>query len=93
MFWSFVQGTMPTMGEGRYVLRRGPLADFRVAVPASPVQTEIASMVRMLMATAIDMERMHLKTAINEAVLGILGHSSNVEPEMSHVVVDLAPFG
>ena len=87
VFWSFVRGTMPTMGEGRYVLRRGPLADFRVAVPASPAQTEIASMVRLLMATPIDQERMHLETAINEALLGIYGHSSNAEPEMSRVVV------
>jgi hypothetical protein len=32
-FWSFVRGAMPTMGEGRHVLRRGPLAEFRVPLP------------------------------------------------------------
>jgi hypothetical protein len=34
-FWSFVQSTMPTMGVGRHVLRRGPLANFCVPLPSS----------------------------------------------------------
>ena len=93
VFWSFVRATMPTMGEGRHVLRRGPLANFRIAVPSSSTQAEIAAMVRQLMATVIDHERMLLKNAINDAVADSFGRFSNAEPEMSGAPVDQKPSG
>ena len=93
VFWSFVRATMPTMGEGRHVLRRGPLANFRIAVPLSSIQAEIAAMVRQLMEAAIDGERTPLKGAINEAVVASFGRYSNAEPEMSGAPVDQKPSG
>ena len=51
VFWSFVQGTMPTMGNGRHVLRRGPLVQFFVVLSKHSIQSEIAGRVRQLMET------------------------------------------
>ena len=69
VFWSFVRSTMPTMGVGRHVLRRGPLADFCVPLPSSASQAEIAAMVRRLMSVSTIRERTRLKKTIDAAIL------------------------
>ena len=76
VFWAFVRGTMPTMGEGRHVLRRGPLAEFRTALPSQCIQSEIASMVKQLLSISTASDRTRLKVLIDHAVLGCYGLDS-----------------
>jgi hypothetical protein len=71
VFWSFVQGTMPTMGNGRHVLRRGPLWQFSVVLPKTSIQTKIAGFVRQLLEVTVENERKRLKRAIDEAVMKV----------------------
>jgi methylase of polypeptide subunit release factors len=90
-FWSFVWNTMPTMGVGRHVLRRGPLADFCVPLPSSAFQTDIAAMVRQLMSVSTTCERTRLKNTIDAAIQSCVStipeslvpaaNASLVEPE------------
>ena len=77
VFWSFVRSTMPTMGEGRRVLRRGPLAGFRVPLPSAVAQAEIAEMVKQLMAAPAAGEGSGLKNMIDDAVLGCFGTATH----------------
>jgi len=82
IFWSFVQGTMPTMGNGRHVLRRGPLAQFSVVLPSTSIQTAIAGQVRQLMDTATENERTRLKRAVDDEVMEIFGVKPTLESVM-----------
>jgi hypothetical protein len=71
VFWSFVQGTMPTMGNGRHVIRRGPLAQFSVALSERSTQSEIAHNVRQLMETSDEYERTRLKQSVDAEVMKV----------------------
>ena len=77
VFWTFVQNTMPTMGNGCHVLRRGPLAHFSVVLPSSSIQAAIVGRVRQLMETAAANERTRLKLAIDTAVMETYGINPN----------------
>lgn len=72
-FWSFVRSAMPTLGEGRHVLRREPLADFRVPLPTKAVKSEIAALVKQLMAATDLGEHTRLKSSIDHAVQNCFG--------------------
>ncbi len=52
VFWFFVRHTMPTMGEGRHVLRRSALRRFPLVVsaPSQGARQQIATAVRGLLA-------------------------------------------
>jgi methylase of polypeptide subunit release factors len=76
VFWSFVQGTMPTMGNGRHAIRRRPLAQFSVALPERSTQLEIAGSVRQLMETADKHERTCIKQTIDTEAMKIYGVDS-----------------
>jgi hypothetical protein len=78
LFWSFVRGTMPTMGEGRHVLRRGPLAGFRVPLASEAAQFEIAALVKQLMVVKTASERDRLKHLIDDVVIGCAGIATRV---------------
>ena len=73
VFRSFVRSTMPTLGAGRHVLRRGPLAGFRVPLASTAAQSEIAAIVMYLMTAPTASERLRLKTTIDDAVLSCFG--------------------
>ena len=82
IFWSFVQGTMPTMGNGRHVLRRGPFGQFSVVLPSTSIQAAIAGRVRQLMDTATENERTRSKRAVDDEVMEILGVKPTLEIAM-----------
>jgi SAM-dependent methyltransferase len=91
VFWSFVRSTMPTMGVGRRVLRRGPLAGFRVPLASAVAQSEIAAMVRHLMSVSTPCDRTRLKNSIDAAILGCVNSApESMEPA---AVVPLADPG
>jgi hypothetical protein len=77
-FWAFVRGTMPTMGEGRQVLRRGPLAGFRVPLASESAQAEVVALTRRLLVTTSASERIRLKGLIDEVVLGCCGSGGGI---------------
>jgi hypothetical protein len=79
MFWSFVQDTMPTMGNGRHVLRRGPLAQFSVVLPQTSTQCVIAGFVRQLLEVTAENERTMLKLTLDKAVMEAYGIKSKPE--------------
>lgn len=85
VFRSFVQATMPTMGNGRHVLRRGPLAQFSVVLSSSSIQAAIAGRVRQLMDTATENERTRMKRAIDDEVMQICGVKPTVKIAMCKV--------
>jgi hypothetical protein len=73
VFWSFVRSTMPTLGVGRHVLRREPLAGFGVRLPSKAAQSEIAALVTQRMTVPDPDEHTRLKTPIDHAVLNCFG--------------------
>lgn len=81
VFWSFVRSTMPSLGEGRHVLRRESLAEFRLPVPPATTQSEIVALVRRMPSASTASDREHLKGLIDAAVVDWCG--SEVHPAPS----------
>jgi hypothetical protein len=61
-----------------HALRLGSLAGFRVPLPLGSAQDEIAAMVRQLLATTSESERIRLKGLIDEAVLSCSGVEAGI---------------
>jgi hypothetical protein len=74
VFWFFVRQTMPTMGEGRHVLRRGTLRRFPVVVSEGTwaARTLIADVVRQILAGG-GASREGLLAEVERLVAGLYG--------------------
>lgn len=76
VFWFFVRQTMPTMGEGRHVLRRSTLRRFPLVVsgPSQDAQQQIAAAVRgLVVANETLPERPQLLANIERLVAQLYG--------------------
>jgi hypothetical protein len=78
VFWFFVRQTMPTMGEGRHILRRSTLRRFPVVLadrePQAEARRQIADAVRRLLADGVDQpERPRLLLQVERRVAELYG--------------------
>jgi hypothetical protein len=70
VFWFFVRQTMPTMGHGRHVLRRGTLRRFPLVVSSSScdAREQIAGLARSLLEGLPQSERPRVRTDVERRV-------------------------